>query len=872
VLTTESLLLRRHRRGPATSVSPPHAVVDTTPSTRPSPVANAPRSPPSPAAGDPWDEGLFELRADRVPEVTTILVLLDARGEPLLPLTAVLRYLEIPQRLETGGIVLEWPPPHWRARLDLERGYIAADGEPIPIAEGELILKDDEIYLAAAPLQKLLETDVRVDWANLRIVLGPRPDLPVLLRLENEVRRRQLGGGQRRFSDGDDPSIAYSSASGGLAAGWQFAVGGSGGSMRSSARADLGTAILGGSLSVGSGVSTTAGTLDVARPFARYTRIFGPGSPVRQLRAGELMTDALVARSVDGVTISNDPFYTAGYFGEVMIEPIVPAGWEFELYQGGQLLGVSTPGESGAIPADLGYGANPVRVRMIGPAGQEQVQDLTYLVPTSQVPSGDWRYRAGAGRCRGAADCSLLSYGDLRYGINHRSTAGIGLEAATQSDTAGWMRPYALLNHSFRPDLRMELRGQWGSLAHATVHRHSQRRGWQASAGWNAGDRGSGTAQPHWYADGYASIVVGSHPQPIVARARVRGREAGTPDAWIASAASSVRGNHLRIGYESGFQQENVATLHASRRLRSIPGAIGRDLAVSSDVHVTGSGLRQMEIGLVGRPFTQTSLRTSLRWVERSRVPQLSISVTTRTPAAYVQAVANRGLGAGNWFASASGGVAYDRDHGGLARPLDTLGQTGVGGRVFIDEDGDGLLGEGDELLAGVPVVIGGSRATTDESGSFRHWGLLPHRVTAVGVDTINLPWPDLTPAGPAERVRAVPHRFSRVDVPLVRTRELVGRVEWSDGRGLAVGGVTIEAHRKAGGEIFQAVTFSDGEYYFLRLPPGQYRIQVAASALGALRAQAESQPVEVPAGGGGPVQAPGILLSRPETSSAGEP
>ena len=44
------------------------------------------------------------------------------------------------------------------------------------------------------------------------------------------------------------------------------------------------------------------------------------------------------------------------------------------------------------ISAPIGYGTTNVRVRLIGPAGQERVEELVFLVPTLQVPPGEWRW------------------------------------------------------------------------------------------------------------------------------------------------------------------------------------------------------------------------------------------------------------------------------------------------------------------------------------------------------------------------------------------------------------------------------------------------------------------------------------------------
>jgi hypothetical protein len=822
---------------------------------------------PSPPAADPFDEVLFELRLADVALSRTILVLLDEAGRPLLPLVATLQYLEIPHRRGTDELQLDWPPPTWRGRVDLQRRTLQLAGAAHTVPSAEWENRPEELYLGVEAMQRVLGADVHVDWENLRIIIAPRLDFPVAVRIANETRRGLLLGRANRFTDRDDPAVGYSLRSGGFAAGWQFAVGGSGGDVQTTTRATLGAAVLGGSLRVGSGVTTVGGSSSLAPAFVQYSRAFGRDAPIRQLRLGEVFSEALVGRSMAGITFSNDPFHTPDYFGQVMIEPVVPAGWEYEVYQGDQLLGVSTRGEQAPIPTHLGYGTNPLRIRMIGPAGQERVQELVYLIPSMQVPGGEWRYRGGAGLCRDTS-CSLLSYGDVRRGLTDRTTAGFGLEVATGADSSGWAHPYALISHSPRPDLRVEVRGQWESLLHASLQRYGTFGGWQASAGWSGGERFGGRRTPHWYADGVAALTLPGVRQPLIAGTRLRGVESSGLEAWTGSLSTIVRDYHLRGSYEHGFQLEDVLGIQVSRRIPGLRHQLLRDLMLNTEADFTTTGMRHLNVGITTRPVDHSNLTTSLRWSSGSRVPQIAVSLVTRTPAAYLQTMANRGHAGGSWFASASGGVAYDQRVGAITSPVDPMGQTGIAGRVFIDLDGDGVMGGEETPLADVPVSIGGARVMTDENGSYRYWGVLPHAVVRVGVDTLAFARPDLSPGRAAESVRAVPNVFTRVDIPVVHTRELLGSVTWVGGQRLAVGGLTVEAVRQQTGEVTRALTFSDGEFYISRLVPGDYQLRVAESSLEALGAEQPEGELIVRVEArveGSPVEAPPIMIARPE-------
>src|SRR4051812_9138673 len=65
------------------------------------------------------EEGLFELRLTAVAESRTVAVLLDARGQPLVPLRATADYLQIPLEDHGDTLLLQWPPGVWSTRVEL---------------------------------------------------------------------------------------------------------------------------------------------------------------------------------------------------------------------------------------------------------------------------------------------------------------------------------------------------------------------------------------------------------------------------------------------------------------------------------------------------------------------------------------------------------------------------------------------------------------------------------------------------------------------------------------------------------------------------------------------------------------------------------
>ncbi|HVG44663.1 MAG TPA: hypothetical protein VM890_08030, partial [Longimicrobium sp.] len=120
------------------------------------------------------EEGLFELRLTAVAESRTVAVLLDARGQPLVPLRAALDYLQIPVEDHGDTLALQWPPGVWSTRVSLSRRQVASGRTTFTVPEAEWLPRGRDVYLSPAALGRVLAAEVTVDWENVSILLGGR--------------------------------------------------------------------------------------------------------------------------------------------------------------------------------------------------------------------------------------------------------------------------------------------------------------------------------------------------------------------------------------------------------------------------------------------------------------------------------------------------------------------------------------------------------------------------------------------------------------------------------------------------------------------------------------------------------------------------
>lgn len=817
---------------------------------------------PRPASAQ--EEGLLELRLVAVAHSRTIPVLVDsASGAPFVPLGPVLEFLEIPARTENGVMLVEWPPEAWDTRLELATRRVTSRGATATFLESEWIERGGEVYLALPALQRLVGGEFSVDWENVGLVVSGQ-DFPVVRRLQNAGRRRVQGAGDE--PEDEEIAVAYPARTGGATLGWAVSAAMTGEEFQGSGRAGLGLAIAGGALEAGGTLRAAGDETGFGEVYGRYARSFPRGRWIRQLELGDVYGDGLVTRPYFGVSVSNEPLYQPRRFGEALVRPVLPAGWEYEVYQGDVLVGVSTAGSGEPVLAPIGYGTTPVRIRMLGPAGQERTEELVFLVPAVQVPKGEWRYALGGGACR-LRTCRALAYLDVRRGITTNLTAGLGIDH-TARDSGQATRPYATVAYNPRPELGTELRVRPGALIHGTVHRHDRYGGWRMAGGWQREQGASLLTTPVWFGEANASVGT---PLPgrgrvlsLFARARVPDGDSTAPPAQLQ--AGFLSGLHrVRFGasFESGYQERDIVSLQAGALLpRWLVPAL-HSWNVDARLDLAGSALHGATLNTTFRPLDRASVSASLSWYADGGPLGLSISIVTRTPSAYLQSHAYSEDGRQGAFASAGGGLAFGSGGGIVASPFETVGRGGVAGTVFYDEDGDGAWDAGEPVAAEVPVVVGGERAVSDASGAYRAWGLMPYRVVGLSVDTLNLAATNVSASRPEYLLRPTPNVYARQDLPLLRTREVTGRLRWR-GAASTLGGITVEARAAEGGTVYRVVTFSDGEFYFPRLPAGAYTLTVSESSLQALRAVADpaAAPFTVPGGPeDGSVAAPTLIL-----------
>jgi hypothetical protein len=220
----------------------------------------------------------------------------------------------------------------------------------------------------------------------------------------------------------------------------------------------------------------------------------------------------------------------------------------------------------------------------------------------------------------------------------------------------------------------------------------------------------------------------------------------------------------------------------------------------------------------------------TLQLVLSSYLPMLRSYTTVSAPAA-ASAFATQYV---------QGALLWDRRDGRLtAAAGPSLERSGLAGRVFLDVNGNGRYDPGEPMLSHVRVLVGSSSATTDSSGVFRVWDIVPFEPILVTVDSLTLESPLLVPEYATASIVPGPNRFRTLDIPIVQAGVVEGQVVRAEGRG-GVGGVTLLLTESKRGTQRTVTSFSDGAFYMLGVKPGDYELTVAPQVSAALGVRAE--------------------------------
>lgn len=768
------------------------------------------------------------------------------RSEVLLPLSQFFQLAEIRHRLTPNGrLEATVDPGNIAIVIDPQSDSMRFGDHAVHIEREFIRFQSPELYVGSERLGDLLGVMFAVDWADLTATVVDPAGLPIARRLAREgareaYLRRPIGirpdltlGLQRPAWDGVVADYSLFAPSSDPLAGATYGFG-------------LGADVGGGSLEM---LAQSVGPAERGQVHvdASWTGVWRENRWVKQLRLGDVAATGPRSRVVEGVALTNAPFVRPSLVGSLRYAGRLDPGWSVEAYRGGDLVAFDSADPAGGFAIDLPvrYGENPVDFVAYGPFGEVREFNRTYRVLGELLPVRQFEYGLGGGRCpQPSVICNATANVDLRYGVTRRWTLQGGLDQYWRGALGDRTHPYAALvgNPSnawavqseivgaglargalrYEPSVDLRLEGEYVHFARdsASVLAVPGRRSQWILAGFLRPRTSGG----FFFFDGRLERI--STDAGVITRARI---------------GASLQTDEFRllpyVRTEPDREFFGIATFMLPRPRW---GPVLNQVLLRTNAELERTAGLVSWSAFVARPVAQgVRLEVGTSWLRGTAGLTYTVTLTSYFSAmrAVTSLLAPPGQPvSGTQFLQ--GSVLWDRRAHQLGvAPGPSLERSGLSGRVFMDENANGIRDVGEPAVANARVLVGSLSTRSDAAGAYQVWDLVPFEPVLVSLDSLSLESPLHVPLFARTSIVPGPNRFRSLDIPVVEAGIIEGRV-WRNGAG--VGGVTLILIDRRTSARRRIVTFNDGAFYLMGVKPGDYDLVVDAPVLDVLAVDAE--------------------------------
>ncbi|MFH1374930.1 MAG: carboxypeptidase-like regulatory domain-containing protein [bacterium] len=754
-----------------------------------------------------------------------------------LPVTEIFRLLDINIASDASagrfyGFFISNDRPY---EINLMDRTVTIDGDRHPLADSNFTVSAGELYLKVDLFEELFGLQAKFHFSSLTVRLKLDESLPSYQKLKRQqaqkkLRTRETALRNVRSLPRQEPYFgvgvvdwAVSSSPFGDG-GHHFGLG-------------LGAMVLAGDLSVSGGGNSVTG-FDPGAMTYRWHYYFDNSRHLTQINLGQVTTGGFLSRRLKGASVTNQPQVPRRIFQTIDVNGYVGDGWEVELWIGSRLVDYQLTDVSGNyhFEVDIYYGTTEIILKLYGPNGEIRTERRYAGVSYNQIPEKTFEYTVSAGVAdNGFEENRVYGQANGFYGVSNRLTLGAGTdfpfgsqdkEPPTVAAEATWQATGDLTaNASLSP--RYAAAGAFSFNRPSLI---------SINGSFTRYFENEFRNRAHQV---YSARLAVSSPLPIGGRYY---------SLRFSSSVNKFR-DFSSINFNYGTSS-SLPLLHITYLGRTVikKSTAGSHSKITSEIFVMPNILRFLRPQLratYDHTLNQFS-RYGIQWNRRLfRVGQLSVGVDRNEIAGNYQITASFRLLTG--FADFSTRVVSVGEHTSMAQTqrgsvrydqqahriwFDRRNGIGYGSaivRPYADDNYNGLVDEGEIYLTGIRATIKGGRARPTTRGErFYYDGLRAYDRYLVEVDEFGLDDPTLKPAFDNYEVFCNPNMVTAIDVAVVVVTEVSGMVRKQTEQGLAgVGMVKIMIINDATDAVTEVSTFSSGEYFYLGLVPGQYRIYV---------------------------------------------
>lgn len=709
----------------------------------------------------------------------------------------------------------------------------------LALAPGSVLEVDDELYVEATMLCRVLGLSIQLDIAELKLTIVPDSRLPVVEQARNRLRYAALGGGRDGEPAHAAPSIRRE-LFGSIAFDWSLLGTLQRGNEGGAGVVQLGGPFLYGVLNLGlSGELRRLGPTPVRASLdhAGWQMTF-PDLSLLQRVSVEMSPG--IGRGSYAASLSNIPVVPRRIFGARDLEGFTQPGWDVEMYEGNTLVEVTHADEQGryrfTIP--VGYGATTRTIQQVGPHGERISEQRSFQLNPWLIPSGEVQYTLRLSSLR--LDTGSLDAGaaDVAVGVTDRLTLGASASGTTSGfprlgrDSVGlalvanlWLWDATSVGIHFDP-FRMVAGGSFEYLSHGNL---SVRLGLDSV----------GLREPK--VASHASINVPLGAVSLGGSGRYERDIHGTTVEAAPTLSAYFAGigcyGGMRFGWH-GFADESSGELMPLQPVRVMTSTLQVTAAPGAGIFLSGRcgydhiarALDQLELS--SSINLTSALRLGMSWSMRGTewrggTVGLQIGFDIDAARTRLESSYQNGETMGSLYMQ---GTATISAAGIRPLRLGGVGQSAIVLRAFNDANLNGVRDGGEEILddATAQLFCGGSEYGS-EDGAFL--SLSPNQACIVRIDREQFLGRGLYPRQFEFGVFTVQSTTHVIDIPFAEGNDISGHADvMLAGRekrlsttiltGLAVHLVSIGGTADYLGELFD-----DGSILIAGVAPGDYRI-----------------------------------------------
>ncbi|MDR9408288.1 MAG: hypothetical protein RI573_05535 [Balneolaceae bacterium] len=728
-------------------------------------------------------------------------------------------------------------------------------------SDEDIRVGNNGFYLKPELFAEFFDLEFEVEPARLRLALQTDVTLPVLALQEREQARSQI----REVRDGREfyplefPRNRKLFGSGFVDYQLSASSFNDFESRSQSLNTTYGFELLGGDMSGRLGLNrTTGGQIRTATDLSTWRYVISDNPYMTTIRAGNVSTQGLSGARVRGVSFTNEPLYNPVTFDVLPVFGVTEPGTDVELILNKRLVDFTTVDESGEYElfVPIRYGNTTLEVVEYLPDGRIRRELKDIRVPGSFLSPGEVRYSGTVGLAEngnGGIDAPGLRENDLAGslsvsgGITRRLTATQTLYyrenefdpwPELSTSLTGRVGAGYLVSATAAPGSRYDLQLSTLSVSRFTF-----------SGGYTYFEPGNTqNSEVRQQASGGFSLPIRLVPKrPLLLSfsgnySDLRG--GGNRFSYRASTGFGLGGLRFRVTYRdqlSGPSSSSPAT-EGARATYTVSANTG-NLPLISRLTGRVSLTANLDHDVENRQLTNFSMRAYKSFSSRasfnatferdliSGFSSLQAGLQIRFNKARSTTNATYSGGSSSLTQTVTGSVGYDEHFRRFVfSERNMVGSSAASVVQFLDANANDRYDEGEQILDfdGIGFVTGGQKQLGGD-GVLRLWQLPAYRQVNLSIDNIRNPNPTAVTYLDRFSIFTDPNRFKLLEIPYDYSGVAIGGLyQMKRGEKTGLGGANFIIRAKDGSFETEERTFSDGGFYVMDIPPGDYILELS--------------------------------------------